>query len=94
MKFQIKYKICLWKSYLEKGLSLTNYLKYLVAFYALASKDIYSTFIIAAVFGISSFFLGWWWFKSEFMKAEFEVQNNYNLFVGEMRSHYKKKKFK
>ena len=92
MKFALKYKICLWKSYLEKGLSITNYAKYLVAFYALASKDILSTFIIASAFGITSFFLGWWWFRSEFMKAEFEVSNNYNLFVKQMRKHLKTRK--
>ena len=85
MKFQVKYKICLWKSYLEKGMSILNYAKYLVMFFALASNSVLWTFVFAAVFGISSFFLGWWWFRSEFMKAEFEVSNNYNLFVRQMR---------
>lgn len=85
MKFKTKYKLCLWKSYLEKGLSILNYVKYLVAFFALASKDIYVTFIVAIAFGILSFFLGWWWYRSEFMKAETEVGNNYNLFVKQMR---------
>ena len=92
MRFEIKYKICLWKGYLEKGLSLLNYAKYLLMFFALASRDVLWTFIIAIIFGVSAFFLGWWWYRSEFMKAEIEVNNRYNLFVREMRTHYKKRK--
>jgi len=82
---------------MEKGLALTNYLKYLVAFFALSSQNVIMTMIVAAIFGIGSFFLGWIWFKSDFIKAEIEVQNNFNLFVKQMRKSLtttKKKRFK
>ena len=85
MKFQTKYKICLWKGYVEKGLSLTNYAKYLVAFYALSSQDVLATMIIAAIFGVISFFLGWGWYHYGWLKAEIEVSNNFNLFVKQVR---------
>lgn len=91
MKFSTKYKLCLWKSYLEKGMGILNYVKYLIAFFALASDNIALTLIISAIFAIVSFFLGWWWFRSEFMKAETEVGNNYNLFVKQMRKSIKRK---
>ncbi len=85
MKFELKYKICLWKSYLDKGLGLTNYIKYLVAFIALASSDLQLTIAMGIIYGLISFLLGWWWFTSDFMKAEIEVGNRYNIFVKEMR---------
>ena len=85
MKFKLKYKICLIKSYFDKGLGLTNYIKYFLGFFALASKDVGLTFLWASVYVVFCFFFGRWWFKSNFVRAEQEVSNKYNLFVGEMR---------
>jgi hypothetical protein len=85
MKFKTKYKICLWKGYFDKGLSLTSYVKYLIGFFALASLNIKLTLIIGFIYAICCFFLGWIWFRSGFIKAEIEVSNNFNLFVKEMR---------
>lgn len=92
MKFETKYKFCLWKSYLDKGMALTNYVKYLIAFFALASQEISFTILLAAIYLLLSFFLGWLWFKTDFIKAEIEVGNKYNLFVKEVRNKFVKRK--
>jgi len=79
------YKFCLHKAYFEQGLGLTNYIKYLIAFFGIASADVKLTMIIAVVYGIGSYILGRWWFKSKMKIAEAEVGNQFNLFVKEMR---------
>ena len=89
MKFKIKYKFCLWKSYLDKGMSLTNYFKYLIAFFALASNNILLTLWIGISYGFLSLAVGYLWFRYDFIKAEKEVENQYNLFVKEVRKSIK-----
>lgn len=86
MKFKIKYKICLLKSYFDKGLALTNYIKYFIAFFGLASQNVKQTLIIAFIYAVFCFILGYFWFRSGFIKAENEVNNRFNLFVKEMRN--------
>jgi len=91
------YKIALLKSYFDCGYAITSYLKYIIAFFGLASRDVYTTLIIAVVYGVSCFILGWAAYKYGFVKAQIEVSNNYNEFVKEMRNNLvttKKKKFK
>lgn len=90
MNFKTKYRINIYKRYFDTGLGLTNYFKYVIAFFGLASKNLKWTMIVAIVYGIFCFFLGWWWLKSDFYKAEIEVSNNYNLFVEEMRKKFVK----
>ncbi len=79
------YKFCLHKAYFDTGMGLTNYVKYLIAFFGLASADVKLTLIIAVAYGILSYFLGRWWFQSKMRLAEAEVGNQFNLFVKEMR---------
>lgn len=89
MNFRFKYLICLHKSYLDKGLTLTNYFKYLIALfgvYSLAEKiDLKITIIIAILYPICCYLLGMYWFKSNFILAENEVGNIYNNFQREVR---------
>jgi len=85
MNFKTKYQICLLKSYFDKGLGLTNYVKYFIAFFAMASLDVKLTLYLGIIYAILCFFLGWWWFNSNFIEAENEIGNKYNLFVKEMR---------
>ncbi len=92
MKFKTKYLICLWKSYFDKGMGLTHYLSYFIAFFALASKDMKSVFIVGSIYAIISFFVGYYWFKYDWIQAEIEVGNQYNKFVKEVREKLKKKK--
>ena len=85
MRFSTKFKICLYKGYFEKGLSLTNYVKYLIAFFSLASQDIEAVLWMGGVYAILCFLIGWWWYRSDFIMAEIEVGNKFNKFVKEMR---------
>ena len=85
MNFQNKYRLVLWKSYFDQGLGLTNYLKYVIGFFALASKDLTSTFIFVGIYLVFCLILGYCWFKYGWVQVQQEVSNNYNLFVKEMR---------
>lgn len=79
------YKFCLLKAYFEKGYGLTSYIKYMIAFFGLASSDVNKTLIIAVIYGLSCFVVGWIWYKSKYVFAEAEVANQFNLFQREMR---------
>lgn len=85
MKFETKIKLNLYKRYFDTGLGLTNYAKYFIAFFGLASRKVLTTLIIGFLYAVFCFFLGWWWLNSDFYKAEVELSNRYNLFVLEMR---------
>ena len=80
------YKFVLLKAYFDKGYGVTSYLKYLIAFFGLASRDVTTTLAIAFIYGIACFVLGWWWYKNGYALAEAEVGNRFNLFVQEMRA--------
>ena len=94
MKFRTKYKICLWYAYFGQGIGLTNYLKYLIFMFGIASLNVKWTLILGGLWGILCFILGWAWYKYKWVLASKEVENRFNLFVKEMRSTYKTKKFK
>ena len=82
MKF---YKFALWKSYFDKGYSVTSYFKYLFAIIGIAGLE--GRILIPAflLYGFSCFLTGWIWYHFGITKAENEVQNKNNLFVEEMR---------
>ena len=92
MKFKTKYKLMLLKGYFDKGYGITSYLKYLIAFFALASRDIKTTLIVGVVYGIFCFFFGYFWYKYDWTTAEMEVSNTFNKFVKEMRNKFKHRK--
>jgi hypothetical protein len=82
MKF---FKPLLLKAYFDQGYAVTSYLKYLIAFFGLASRDVRTTLIIGFAYGISCFIIGWLWFKHGLKETETEIGNRYNPFVKEMR---------
>jgi len=90
MKFKTKYKLCLWKGYFEKGYAITSYIKYIIVllgFYSILSNvDIIYISLLMAIYGLSCFFIGWGWYHFKWIEAEIEVNNNFNLFVKEMRN--------
>lgn len=92
MKFDTKYKLALWKTYFDKGMAITNYAKYMIAFYGLASQAIEITLLFGGIYFISCVILGWIWYSKDMAIAETEVGNNYNLFVKELRHKFIKKK--
>lgn len=79
------YKFCLLKAYFDKGYGLTSYIKYMIAFFGLASQDVNLVLFIAVIYAFICFFIGWLWFKYRFIDAETEVGNQFNPFVKEMR---------
>ena len=85
-----RYRLLLHKSYFDKGLGLTNYAKYLIAFFALASQDIKNTLIFTLIYCVVCYFLGMTWYKTGWTIIETEVGNDYNLFVIEMRNKKRK----
>jgi len=80
-----KYKLCLHKRYFDTGMGITNYLKYMIAFFGLASRDIYTTLMIGVIYAIFCYFLGMFWVKYGLLEEEQEVSNQYNKFVEEFR---------
>ena len=91
MKF---YKFCKLKAYFEKGYSLTSYIKWVIAIFGITTQAIVTTLIGMLVYGVSCFFIGWAWYKYDFVLAEAEVSNQFNLFQREMRKKLKTQKFK
>ena len=86
------YKIALWKAYFDTGYGLMSMPKYILILLgfgdtlASAGNNKVRVLIYGAGFGLLCFILGWLMFKSGFQKATIEVQNNYNLFVAEVRN--------
>ena len=91
-RINLKYKICLLKAYFEKGWGLTNYIKYLIAFFGLASQDLRTTMIFGIIYFFMCFGLGYFWFKVHLYDQEIEVSNKFNPFVREMRDDIKNRK--
>lgn len=73
------------KAYFDKGLAVSVYVKYLIAFFGLASLDVLLTMIIGVIYAVLAYFLGMFWFKFRLVEEEQEVQNLQNRFVAEVR---------
>lgn len=80
-----RYRLLLFIRYLETGLSKTSYLKYVLGYVALASSDVLIAGLMGLGFGLFSFSLGYWWYRSDTIKIEVELGNQFNVFVKEMR---------
>lgn len=74
------------KAYFDKGMDILNYGKYVIAALGIALDSIKSLLIIAFIFAIVAYVVGFIWFKMKFVDAEVEVYNRANPFVKEMRS--------
>lgn len=78
------FKILLAKAYFDKGLSLTNYLKYAVA--VLVVKIPVKQGIIAGIiYGIFCYIFGKVWYKFHLVETEAEINNIFNPFVKDVR---------
>ena len=99
MKFETKYKLILHKTYFDVGFGLTNYIKYLILLFGIASigmESIPTEWAIAAAFiwGFGCYFLGRWWYVKGWIYAQAEVGNQFNYFQKEMRKAIENEKFK
>lgn len=80
-----QYKYALIKRYFDIGYGISNYVKYIIALFGLSTLNLKTTMILAAIYFVFCFVLGWFWVKSGMYTAEIEVANRNNLFVKEMR---------
>lgn len=84
------YRILLVKAYFEKGLSLTNYIKYIFAFAGIFDFIDGKTAVIFGTFYILfCYFLGRVWFKRGLIETENEINNLFNPFQKEVRDKLK-----
>jgi len=90
MNFEFKITLMRHKRYFEKGMSLTSYLKYLIAFFGLASNDVFWTMFYGLSYGVFCYVFGFFFMTYKWYEAEFEVENRINRFVREMRLSLKK----
>ena len=101
IKVKVKFYICLFRAYFEKGASLINYTKYLFLTYGATTQDIYGTIIMAVGFAGVSLVLGMVWLgliryrdvvKNEYyswQEMEHEINNQTNPFMREVRDSIK-----
>lgn len=75
----------LWKKYFDSGYSITNYLKYFIAFFGLASRNIKWTMIVGFAWAIACVILGRAYLKHRWFEIDIEITNRFNPFVKEMR---------
>ena len=83
--FEKKYKILIHKAYFDKGWAFSSYIKYLIALFGLSSLDVKSTIYLGLGYAIFCYILGYLMYKYQFVEAEAEINNRFNLFVKEMR---------
>jgi len=93
MMMEKSYKLLLWKAYFDKGFSLTNYLKYIIAILGVGAvfKGFSLLWIVAVgvVYAVLCLILGRVWFYYKLVDTELEVYNKVNPFVREMREKFK-----
>lgn len=92
MKFETKYRVCLWYNWLGQGIGLLNMPKYFVFMFGVSSNNLKWTMIFGLIWAISCFIIGMFWYKHGWKEADAEVANRYNKFVKEMRKSHKKRK--
>lgn len=87
-------KLALHKRYFDVGFGVLNYLKYPLLLLGFAIPEVKSIIIIAFLYALACYIIGWWWLNKGMIEAETEISNIYNPFVQEMRKHLKSKRFK
>ena len=91
MTFEFKYTLCLWKTYFETGYAITNYIKYPLLLIGILEKISLSMAVYwSVVYAGLCFAIGYFWFKTDFAKAQTEVSNRYNKLAIELRNNIKK----
>ena len=88
------FKVLLWKAYFDKGFSITNYVKYVIAFIGISSLNTKLTLIVAAIYGLCCLIIGFVWYKYKIIEVENEVNNKFNPFQREVRAKLSKHRLK
>ena len=79
------FRLAKWKYYFNIGYGETSFVKYLIAFFGLASSDVNRTLTYGIVYGVACFIIGYIICKSGFQASQIEVGNRFNPFIEEMR---------
>lgn len=87
MKKYRGFRILMLKAYFDKGLGLTNYFKYLLAFAGIFQFiDAKQGMVLVVTYVIGCFVLGYFWYKLKLTDTENEINNIFNPFVKEVRN--------
>jgi hypothetical protein len=80
------FNFLLYKAWFDKGLGITSYFKYLLAFVGIFQLvDAKMGIIILFLYLVSCFILGYLWYKHKLIDVENEIGNLYNPFQREVR---------
>ena len=85
MNLELQFKFLVHKAYFDKGLGFTSYVKYMIAFFGVASLNVKLTMYIGIGYAIFCYIFGMLFYKYGWIKAEHEVANRFNLFMKELR---------
>lgn len=89
MEFKHKYRLALWKSYIDRGRGLTSYFNELFLIFGvwnvITYKSSFYLILIFLAYVILCFVVGKIYFKYGWQEAENEVSNQYNLFQKQLR---------
>lgn len=88
MKFKTKYNIVLHKRYFDEGLSITNIVKWFIAFYGASSLNVTNTMWFAIAYVAFCYILGMAYINFGWLTAQLEVENKVNSFVNEVRKKF------
>ena len=80
-----KFKFLIWKRYFDTGYGLTNYIKYAIALFGISSLNVAKTLMLGMAYAILCFVAGYLWYRYQFVEADNEISNRFNLFMREMR---------
>ena len=84
------FKILLWKAYFDKGFSLLNYFKYIIAIIGVKvlfeGIALFWIFVLAFVYAVLCLILGRLWFHFHLIDTEHEINNIFNPFCKDVRN--------
>jgi len=89
MEFNIKYRLMLWKTYVDRGRGLTSYFNEIFLILGVWQIATYKSplwvLVMILGYGILTFIGGWGYFNFGWEILEKEVANQYNFFQKEVR---------
>ena len=80
------FRMLLWKRYFEIGSMVTGYVKYLIALFGLASRDVWWTMGFGVCYGVLTLVVGRAWHHRGYMKLEMVLYNRFNDLADEIRA--------
>ena len=87
-----KFNFLILKYWFDVGFGWTNYVKYFIALFGISSLNVKATLIIAFLYGVLCFILGFLLCKYKWIDVQNDISNMYNPFVSEMRNSIRKRK--